>query len=151
MLVCAAVLVLRKTNPEMPREFKTPFVPVVPILGILVCGLMILGLGWPNWLRLIVWLLIGFVLYFSYGRKHSLVQKGMTVLPKDPPGNKLTLIFVVNLYGSRSLERLFWLLFDCIACFIFAVSDFLKKLACGKLPRMQIFMDFCSSLTQLKC
>lgn len=71
MLVCAAVIILRKTNPELPRQFKTPLVPLVPILGILTCGLMILGLGWPNWLRLFVWLLIGFAVYFGYSRKNS--------------------------------------------------------------------------------
>ena len=92
MLVCIAVIVLRKTNPEMPREFKTPWVPFIPILGVVVCGLMILGLGWPNWLRLIVWLLIGFVVYFTYGKKHSLVQKGINGLPtrlQDEPVQKL--------------------------------------------------------------
>ena len=89
MLVCAAVMVLRKTDPDLPRQFKTPWVPVVPIAGIIVCGLMILGLGWTNWLRLIVWLLIGFVVYFTYGKKHSLVQKGITNLPTDPPGDGL--------------------------------------------------------------
>jgi basic amino acid/polyamine antiporter, APA family len=71
MLVCAAVIVLRKTNPELKREFKTPWVPVVPILGIIVCGAMIFGLGWTNWLRLLVWLLIGFIIYFVYSRKRS--------------------------------------------------------------------------------
>lgn len=84
MLVCAAVIVLRKTNPELKREFKTPWVPFVPILGILVCGAMIFGLGWTNWLRLIVWLAIGFVIYFAYSRKHSKLQKGIVVNPKDP-------------------------------------------------------------------
>ena len=84
MLVCAAVIVLRKTNPELKREFKTPWVPFVPILGILVCGAMIFGLGWTNWLRLIVWLSIGFVIYFAYSRKHSKLQKGIVVNPKDP-------------------------------------------------------------------
>ncbi len=71
MLVCVAVIVLRKTNPEMKREFRTPWVPFVPILGILVCGAMIFGLGWTNWLRLIVWLLIGFVIYFTYSKNKS--------------------------------------------------------------------------------
>lgn len=71
MLVCAAVIVLRKTNPELPRQFKTPMVPLVPILGIIVCGLMILGLGWTNWLRLFAWLAIGFLIYFGYSRKRS--------------------------------------------------------------------------------
>ncbi|MCY7422910.1 MAG: amino acid permease [Chitinophagaceae bacterium] len=84
MLVCAAVIVLRKTNPELKREFKTPWVPFVPILGIVVCGAMIFGLGWTNWLRLIVWLAIGFVIYFAYSRKNSKLQKGIVVNPKDP-------------------------------------------------------------------
>jgi basic amino acid/polyamine antiporter, APA family len=71
MLVCAAVIVLRKTNPELKREFKTPLVPFVPILGIIVCGAMIFGLGWTNWLRLFGWLAVGFVIYFGYSRKNS--------------------------------------------------------------------------------
>ncbi|HMU98824.1 MAG TPA: amino acid permease [Chitinophagales bacterium] len=71
ILVCVAVIVLRKVEPDMPRQFKTPFVPVVPILGILFCGAMIFGLGVENWMRLIVWLLIGFVIYFGYSKKHS--------------------------------------------------------------------------------
>ncbi|MBK0384338.1 amino acid permease [Pedobacter sp. SD-b] len=89
MLVCAAVIILRKTNPDLPRQFKTPWVPFVPIMGIIVCGLMIFGLGWINWLRLIVWLAIGFVIYFSYSRSHSLLQKGELVDPKDPPAPKI--------------------------------------------------------------
>jgi APA family basic amino acid/polyamine antiporter len=71
MLVCAAVIILRKTDPDHPREFKTPLVPFVPILGILVCGAMIFGLGWTNWLRLGGWLVIGFVIYFLYSKNHS--------------------------------------------------------------------------------
>jgi basic amino acid/polyamine antiporter, APA family len=76
MLVCVAVIILRKTDPDLPRQFKTPFVPVVPILGILACGLMIFGLGWTNWLRLIGWLAIGFVIYFGYSRYHSKLDNG---------------------------------------------------------------------------
>ena len=71
MLVCAAVIILRKTDPAMPRAFKTPLVPFVPILGILVCGAMILGLGWTNWLRLGGWLVIGVIIYFAYSKNHS--------------------------------------------------------------------------------
>jgi len=71
ILVCIAVIILRKTEPGLKREFKTPWVPFVPILGILVCSAMIFGLGWPNWLRLFGWLAIGFVIYFSYSRKNS--------------------------------------------------------------------------------
>lgn len=84
MLVCAGVMILRKTNPEIPRQFKTPLVPLVPILGILVCGAMIFGLGWANWVRLGGWLLIGFVIYFLYSRKNSKLQQGKLVVPRDP-------------------------------------------------------------------
>ncbi|MBD3749394.1 MAG: amino acid permease [Sphingobacteriales bacterium] len=75
MLVCAAVIILRKTDPDLPRQFKTPWVPFIPIAGIVVCGAMIFGLGWINWLRLIGWLLIGFIIYFGYSRHHSLLGK----------------------------------------------------------------------------
>jgi APA family basic amino acid/polyamine antiporter len=71
ILVCAGVWILRVKHPEIQRQFKTPLVPLVPILGIIVCGAMIFGLGWTNWARLIGWLLIGFVIYFGYSRKNS--------------------------------------------------------------------------------
>ncbi|MFH1005821.1 MAG: amino acid permease [Bacteroidota bacterium] len=76
MLVSAGVWVMRKTNPDIPRQFKTPLVPLVPILGIITCGAMIYGLGWANWIRLLIWMLIGFVIYFTYSiRKSKLRQK----------------------------------------------------------------------------
>ena len=78
ILVCISVIVLRKTEPDMKREFKTPFVPLVPILGILVCLAMIYGLGWTNWLRLLVWLAIGLIVYFVYSKKNSKLNN-----PKD--------------------------------------------------------------------
>lgn len=71
ILVCAGVLMMRKRHPEVARGFKVPFVPVIPILGILVCGLMIYGLGWTNWARLIVWLVVGMAIYYGYSLKHS--------------------------------------------------------------------------------
>jgi basic amino acid/polyamine antiporter, APA family len=71
VIVCAGVLVMRKTQPNLPRPFKTPLVPLVPILGILVCVAMMASLGVTNWLRLIIWLAIGQVIYFTYSRKHS--------------------------------------------------------------------------------
>ena len=71
ILVCAAVIILRKTDPDLPRQFKTPLVPIVPILGIIVCAAMIYGLGWTNWLRLFGWLALGFVIYFGYSKKNS--------------------------------------------------------------------------------
>ena len=75
VIVSAAVLVLRRANPDQPRPFRTPWVPVVPILGIVVNGYMMYKLGWVNWARLIVWLIIGLVIYFSYSRKHSRVSR----------------------------------------------------------------------------
>jgi APA family basic amino acid/polyamine antiporter len=67
---------MRVKRPELPRAFRTPMVPVVSSLGIIVCGAMIYGLGWTNWARLIVWLAIGLVLYFAYGRQHSIIRNG---------------------------------------------------------------------------
>lgn len=70
-IVCASVIVLRKTHPHLPRPFKTPLVPLVPLLGILVCLILMFSLGWMTWARLMIWLVIGFFIYFLYGRKHS--------------------------------------------------------------------------------
>ena len=74
VIVCVAVMVLRRTNPGQHRPFRTPWVPLVPILGVLFNGYMMYKLGWINWARLIVWLIIGLVVYFAYGQKHSHVQ-----------------------------------------------------------------------------
>src|ERR1700739_400442 len=74
---CVAVLVLRKTNPGQPRPFRTPWVPVVPVLGILFNGYMMYKLGWINWARLIIWLVIGLVIYFTYSRHHSRVRNAV--------------------------------------------------------------------------
>jgi basic amino acid/polyamine antiporter, APA family len=75
VLVCIGIIILRKKSPEIPRPFKTPLVPFVPILGAVTCLLMITGLGVDNWLRLAVWLIIGFVIYFGYSVKHSKQRK----------------------------------------------------------------------------
>lgn len=75
VLVCFGVIVMRKTDPDQPREFKTPWVPVVPIVGALFCLAMIFSLGWENWIRLLVWLVIGFVIYFRYSIKNSEIRK----------------------------------------------------------------------------
>ncbi|MCX6181588.1 MAG: amino acid permease [Bacteroidetes bacterium] len=71
VLVCAGVWIMRVKRPEIQRQFKTPLVPLVPILGIIVCGAMIYGLGWINWVRLLIWMGLGIVVYFAYSRKHS--------------------------------------------------------------------------------
>jgi basic amino acid/polyamine antiporter, APA family len=74
VLVCIGVWILRRRRPDLPRAFRVPAVPFVSTAGVIVCGAMIYGLGWTNWLRLIVWLVIGLVIYFTYGCKHSKVQ-----------------------------------------------------------------------------
>jgi basic amino acid/polyamine antiporter, APA family len=74
VIVCVAVILLRRTDPDQPRPFRTPWVPVVPILGVIFNGYMMYRLGWINWARLIIWLAIGLVVYFTYGQKHSKVQ-----------------------------------------------------------------------------
>ncbi|MGA2697709.1 MAG: amino acid permease, partial [Terriglobales bacterium] len=74
VIVCIAVIMLRRSDPNQPRPFRTPWVPFVPIMGILFNGYMMYKLGWVNWARLIIWLIIGLVVYFTYGQKHSKVQ-----------------------------------------------------------------------------
>ncbi len=75
VLVCAGVWILRVKRPDLDRPFRTPLVPLVPILGILACFGLMATLPGDTWIRLLVWLLIGFVIYFSYGRKHSHLQQ----------------------------------------------------------------------------
>jgi basic amino acid/polyamine antiporter, APA family len=76
VVVSAGVMVLRYKRPDLPRPFKTPWVPVVPALGVIVCGALMAGLPADTWIRLLVWLVIGFVIYFAYGRSHSRVGRG---------------------------------------------------------------------------
>jgi len=75
MIVCIGILIMRKTEPDAPRAFKTPWVPFVPVLGAFVCLIQMLALPGDTWLRLIIWMAIGLVVYFSYGRKHSVARK----------------------------------------------------------------------------
>ncbi len=75
MLVCGAVIILRKREPNLERKFKTPLVPFIPIMGILTCGAMIFGLGKENWIRLFIWLILGFIVYFGYSIRHSKLNK----------------------------------------------------------------------------
>src|SRR5262249_14176987 len=73
VIVCAAVLIMRRTNPDARRPFRCPFVPVIPILGIAICLLLMFSLPPENWARLGGWLVIGLAIYFFYGRRHSLL------------------------------------------------------------------------------
>ena len=99
-LVCAAVLIERKSMPDVHRAFKTPFVPVVPILGILTCLCMMLFLPADTWIRLVLWMLIGLDVYACYGVKHSKLEhhvkrrKGLTIL--NMTGIALSVLSVIT-------------------------------------------------------
>jgi basic amino acid/polyamine antiporter, APA family len=71
VIVCIGIIVMRKTNPNAPRPYRTPLVPLVPILGVLVCFGMMAFLDTMTWVRLGGWLLIGLIIYFTYSRHHS--------------------------------------------------------------------------------
>lgn len=75
VMVCLGILILRKQQPDAERPFRTPFVPLVPILGIVTCLLMMFSLPLDTWIRLFVWLAIGFAIYFAYGKKNSVLRR----------------------------------------------------------------------------
>jgi len=75
VLVSLGIILMRKQMPDVPRSFRVPLVPFIPILGIIVCFMMMLSLPAVTWLRLIIWMAIGFIIYFGYGIKHSRVRK----------------------------------------------------------------------------
>ena len=70
-IVCAGVLVLRITDPDVPRPFRVPLVPWVPLAGVATCGYLMIGLPVDTWARLLVWMALGIVIYFAYGRRHA--------------------------------------------------------------------------------
>jgi len=74
VIVCTAVLIMRRTHPNAARPFRAPLVPLTPILGILTCLVLMFSLPFENWLRLAVWLVLGFAIYFGYGKKHSVMR-----------------------------------------------------------------------------
>ena len=82
ILVCAGVWIMRVRNPELERGFRVPAAPLVATLGIITCGAMIYGLGWTNWMRLLVWLVIGLIFYFSYGKHHSRINAPPSEMPE---------------------------------------------------------------------
>jgi APA family basic amino acid/polyamine antiporter len=75
VLVCGSVLVLRYTDPDRPRPFRCPLSPWFPMAGIILCLMLMLSLPGENWLRLVLWLCVGLVIYFSYGYWHSKLRK----------------------------------------------------------------------------
>jgi basic amino acid/polyamine antiporter, APA family len=87
VIVCAGVWMLRVKRPDLHRPFKTPWVPFVPIMGIGISLALMLGLNFITWVRLVVWLLIGMVIYVAYGRKHSRVQQALAKGASAPVGD----------------------------------------------------------------
>jgi APA family basic amino acid/polyamine antiporter len=84
VIVCAAVLIMRMTNPQAERPFRCPAVPVIPILGILFCLVLMFSLPSQNWLRLFVWMAVGMVIYFAYGRFHSVMAERRKTGQSEP-------------------------------------------------------------------
>ena len=115
VIVCGAVLVMRRTNPAAHRPFRAPFVPLIPILGILTCLLLMFSLPAENWYRLIIWLVIGFNIYFGYGRYRSVMSVGQVGSPAILAiglglldGLVAGLAAYVYLAASPASERLTW-------------------------------------------
>jgi APA family basic amino acid/polyamine antiporter len=75
VLVAIGVLILRRTNPDRVRPFRTPLVPWVPLFAVIMCTYLMLQLPWVTWVRFAVWLAIGLLVYFMYGMRHSVLQK----------------------------------------------------------------------------
>jgi APA family basic amino acid/polyamine antiporter len=73
VVVCIAVVIMRRKRPDLPRPFKTPFVPLVPIVGVLVNIGLMLGLGAVTWIAFLIWMAVGLAIYFAYSRHSSLV------------------------------------------------------------------------------
>ncbi len=84
VLVCIGVMVMRKSDPNTPRPFRAPWVPFVPIAGIVICMSMMVALPGDTWIRLAIWMAIGLIIYFAYSKHHSLIRKGIVTVPKDP-------------------------------------------------------------------
>jgi len=70
-IVCVSIIVLRKTRPDLERPFRTPWVPIIPALGALICFVQMAALPFDTWARLFIWMAIGFIIYFTYGIRHS--------------------------------------------------------------------------------
>ncbi|MDB4947736.1 MAG: amino acid/polyamine/organocation transporter, superfamily [Gemmatimonadetes bacterium] len=84
VIVCGGVIYLRRADPHRERPFRTPMVPLVPILGILTCGYMMSALPGDTWLRLVVWMALGLAIYFLYSKNHSVLQRGGDYKPPEP-------------------------------------------------------------------
>lgn len=134
ILVCIGVMILRKSNPDAPRAFKTPLVPLVPILGIVVCFGMMAFLPFDTWIRLIVWMLIGLDIYLYFGIKHSKLNKGKhdkksyTIVSNTGIvlALMLAIIAIVHHYNSEIPDTgLFY--FSLIVAIIHLIIYFMKR------------------------
>ena len=105
ILVCIGILILRKRDPGRRRAFRTPFVPLVPVLGILSCGYLMLGLPWITWVRFALWLLVGLVIYFAYGMKRSGLRAGATEADLTKLSSSLRIVPVATRCHSSRQRR----------------------------------------------
>jgi len=117
ILVCIGVIILRVKMPDAPRSFKTPLVPLVPILGIAICLFMMVFLPLDTWVRLIVWMLIGFDVYQFYGIRHSNLKDASSLLYNKTVGwvsivTSIILIAVAYLHHSMTPDDLLFVAFS---------------------------------------
>jgi basic amino acid/polyamine antiporter, APA family len=82
VVVNLGVIILRRTRPDLPRGYRVPFVPVFPIIGTLLCVYLMIDLPGTTWWRLLIWMAIGLIIYFAYGRSHSRLRRGEVVNPE---------------------------------------------------------------------
>src|SRR5690349_15499143 len=140
VIVCGAVTVMRRTNPDAKRPFRAPLVPLVPILGIATCLLLMFSLPAENWYRLIIWLVIGFNIYFGYGRYRSV----MATVVSGSPAPLAALLGVLDalvagiatymfLAGSPN-QMMYTIVFAAIGLIIGVAISFLGRSRAGKLP-----------------
>jgi APA family basic amino acid/polyamine antiporter len=78
-IVCISIIVLRKTKPDIHRSFKTPLVPLIPVLGAAICLIQMFALPFDTWIRLIIWMILGLLIYFFYGKKRSVLHKSQHI------------------------------------------------------------------------
>jgi basic amino acid/polyamine antiporter, APA family len=140
VIVCGAVIVMRRTNPDAKRPFRAPLVPLIPILGIATCLLLMFSLPAENWYRLIIWLVIGFNIYFGYGRYRSVMATAVTGSPVPLAVLLAVLDGVVAclatyIFLEHSPNRMMWtVVITVIGVVIGAGVAFLGHSRAGKLP-----------------
>ncbi|MNK40596.1 putative amino acid permease YhdG [compost metagenome] len=133
ILVCVGVIIMRVKMPDAPRAFRTPLVPLVPILGVAVCLFMMVFLPLDTWIRLIVWMIIGFDLYLFYGMKNSFLNKGtftgesykMVSISGIGMVISLIIVAIIHHHGGEADDNVlyyFSLIFAAIHAVVYALS-----------------------------